>query len=171
MVKYLNLFIRNHIKIFMDNETEIYDIEGYYIQDGRRGEQKGTISLYGDVKIIGEIRDRDDSLGLNLPKVCLGSCESGEIDLLKISIEDERFCPVAWVLSKSGEIDEGLEGIYSGRYILLQGLEGLTLHFGVKNNLRILKDFNIDELKEYFDKVKGYITDQGETGEFSFLKR
>ncbi len=157
----------------MGNKSEFYRIDGYYNQLGERGEQTGIVELYSDVRLIGKIQDTS-RIWKSPSKLCLGVHRPGEIYLLKISVEDLRFTPIAWVLQKLDANKEKLEGKYRGNWLPVDGLEGIMLHANATVTFACdpeeLRDFDIDKLGEYFATMRTGIITQGETGELSFSK-
>jgi hypothetical protein len=86
----------------MIEELGIYNIEGYYLQNGVRGEQNGKIIHYSDGRIVGQIQEMALVDGEKLVhrehyKLVLGHFlpREGIFDFLKIARMSEQLNPVA----------------------------------------------------------------------------
>ncbi|MDO8516735.1 MAG: hypothetical protein Q7S33_01295 [Nanoarchaeota archaeon] len=163
----------------MVKEIGKYNLEGYYLLNGQRGEQRGNIIQYSDGKVIGDIYDLNSGDINPTQQLALGfySADEQVFDFLKIAKFSQSIYPVMWYLTKQNDFNKkDLSGQYGGKWGLIGDLEAIVrinlikeiaIHTKEDNTF---KELSVAPMKQFHDTCRDYILENGQDGAISFTK-
>lgn len=138
-----------------------YGLKGYFMYNGKRGNQSGEVVLCSDGKLIGIVRDNDYEQGTPDEKLLLGlrSRENNSLMYIKISPGMQRvgdLQTVMWCLHSDYSLrGSGREESYGGGWVFVSGLpmvDGIRqrLFEGGIPPIENLCNIPVGLMKEYF---------------------